>query len=308
MTLAPIALFAFRRPDHLAKVIVGLQANPDAARSNLFVYCDAARGSDDAAAVSAVRSFARAITGFAAVEVVERPENFGLARSIIEGVGALCRRFGRVIVLEDDVVPTPYFLRYVNEALDRYRDDDRVMSVGCFTFDTPQTLPATFFLDIPDCWGWGVWQRSWDFFEPDGVKLYKALRDRDLLSAFDLDGAYPYAAMLKDQTLGRNASWAVRWYASVMLVGGLTLYPGSSVTANIGQDGSGTHGGGAPLRPKLAHAPIEVGAIAIEPSVLARRAWANALRRQQGGIAGRTMYALRSGIGRALKPWRLTSK
>jgi hypothetical protein len=305
MCYAPVALFAYRRAAHLERVIAGLKANPEAQETQLVVYCDGARDDASAADVARVRSFARAITGFKSVELVERKANLGLARSIVDGVTALCERHGRVIVLEDDVWPTPFFLRYVNSALTRYADEERVFSIGCFTFDTDERLPNTFFQEMPDCWGWGVWQRSWRAFEPDGAKLYEALRQRGLLRAFDLDGAYPYAAMLRDQVLGRNASWAVRWYASVFLAGGLALYPGASVTNNIGQDASGTHGGSKPLKPRLASAPIDVDAIAVEPSIRARQAWAQVLRRQRGGPAARATYAVRN---RLALVWRAACK
>lgn len=301
MSLAPVALFAFRRADHLARVVAGLQANPEAGETALIVHCDGARNAADAEAVAAVGNYARNIKGFASVEIIERTENFGLARSIIEGVGAICTRHGQAIVLEDDVVPTPFFLAYVNAALDRYANDSRVMSIGCYTFDTPEALPETFFLDLPDCWGWAVWQRSWAAFEPAGAKLHAALKSRGLLRAFDFDGAYPYAAMLADQAAGRNASWAVRWYASMVLAGGLTLYPGQSVTDNIGQDGTGTHGKGRPLMARLAMAPVTVGEIPVECSQTARQAWADTLRRQQGAPGSRALYALRSNAVRALR-------
>jgi hypothetical protein len=308
MSHAPVALFAFRRPDHLARVIAGLQANPGARATELFVFCDAARNPPDREAVAAVRTMARAITGFATITVIERAENFGLARSIREGVSALCASHGCVIVLEDDVVPTPYFLPYVNAALIRYADDDRVISIGAYTFDGGHSLPPTFFLNIPDCWGWAVWDRSWKTFEPDGSKLMAGLAAQNRTEIFDFDGAYPYAAMLRDQIAGQNASWAILWYAHAALTGGLTLYPHLSVTSNIGNDGSGTHGGTGASTPGLstrsAMAPIDVSVIPVEECALARRAWAECLRRQQGGVTERMLYGNRQRLGRLVRAAR----
>ena len=301
MKPAPVALFAFRRPDHLAKVVAGLLANSEAAQTQLWVFCDGAKGAADVDGVAAVRRFARAIKGFAGLTVVERSENFGLARSIREGVSQLCASDGRVVVLEDDVVPTPFFLAYVNAGLERYADDARVISIGCYTYDGGRDLPPTFFLNIPDCWGWAVWARSWAQFEPDGTKLLAALTARGRLRSFDFDGAYPYTKMLKDQIAGGNASWAILWYAHAALTGQLTIYPHRSVTSNIGQDGSGTHGGkleAGPLILRLADSPVDVLPILVEECASARRAWTECLSAAQGTRLRRASYSVRHRLSR----------
>lgn len=201
---APVAIFAYNRPAHLARVLSGLEKNPEASRSRLYLFCDGPRRGADESNVHAVRQMARQASGFGQVDIIERDTNFGLARSIVEGVRDVCAAHGRAIVLEDDVVPTPYFLSYVNAALDRYADVERVVSVGCHTFDSGMDLPETFFLHVPDCWGWGVWRRSWDLFDANGPALLRSVIDSGRTAAFDFDGTYPYTQMLKDCADGFN--------------------------------------------------------------------------------------------------------
>lgn len=239
---APVALFAYRRPQHLERTVAALQRNPLAARTPLYVFCDGPVDEQARAGCREVRRFVRSIGGFRSVQVIEREYNWGLARSIIDGVTELCRAHARVVVLEDDIVVSPHFLAYMNDALDCYREDDSVMSVGSYMFPVARALPETFFFRVTDCWGWGVWKRTWDLFEPDGGKLLGAIDRRGLRAQFDLGGAYDYYGMLEAQTRNENDSWAVRWYATALLYGRLTLYPGRSLTVNIGHDGSGTHG------------------------------------------------------------------
>ena len=129
MTAAPVALFLYNRPNQARRTVEALQRNGMADQTPLFVFCDGARTAQDAPGVEAVRNFAGSITGFAAVEVIERERNLGLSASIIDGVGDICSRFGRVIVLEDDLVTAPHFLRYMNDGLDLYAADDRVIAV-----------------------------------------------------------------------------------------------------------------------------------------------------------------------------------
>lgn len=276
----PVALFAYRRPEHLRRVVESLQANPESLETDLFIYSDAAKTPDAQPGVEAVRSYVRTISGFRAITIIEREKNYGLSKSITQGVTALCEKYGRVAVVEDDVVVSRYFLSWLNRALDKYEFDNRVMSVGCYVFPGESVLPETFFLNITDCWGWAVWRRSWDIYEPDGEKLLDQLMQRRLDHRFDLESAYPYTDMLREQIAGRNDSWAVRWYASAVLSGGLTIYPGKSMTMNIGFDGSGAHCGIEKVyEVDLAQHDIAVNDIPVEESPEIRRIWSEFLRR-----------------------------
>jgi hypothetical protein len=273
----PVALFAYKRPQHLRQVVESLRLNHGAEDTELFIYCDAAARPSDEPGVDQVRAYAKSLsTGFKSVTIIERETNFGLSRSITDGVGRLCRQYGRVAVVEDDVLVSQYFLSWVNAALDKYQHDERVLSVGCYVFPTQEKLPETFFLSLPDCWGWAVWDRSWQLYQGDGNYLLQALADKGLEHRFDFEGAYPYTEMLRGQTLGKNDSWAVRWSASVLLAGGLTVYPGSSMTRNIGFDGSGTHCGvGSAYESELAERLIVLGDIPVAESESARSVWRN---------------------------------
>jgi hypothetical protein len=270
----PVALFAYRRPFHLQKVVASLLLNPEAIKTELFVFCDAAKSLADQDDVDRVREYAKSIKGFRSVNVIERRTNYGLSRSITEGVSSLCREYGSVAVVEDDILVSPHFLNWVNAALDKYENDERVLSVGCYVFPTPIKLPETFFLSLPDCWGWAVWARSWRQFHADGGALLKALRERNLEHRFDFEGAYPYTEMLRAQTQGKNDSWAVRWSASVLLAGGLTVYPGQSMTLNIGFDGTGTHCGESDVYlSQLAERSPMIMDIPVVESEIGRAAW-----------------------------------
>ena len=291
---APIALFAYNRPAHLARVAQALSANAEAAASRLFVFSDAPKREADRGGVAEVRAQARALRGFASVELVEQRENQGVARSITGGVARLTAEFGRAIVLEDDLLPSPHFLGYMNRALETYAEDERVISVHAYSYPVAEPLPRTFFLRGADCWGWATWKRGWDLFERDGRKLLDALEQKDLARDFDFGSAYPYSRMLRDAIEGRNDSWAIRWYASAFLQGKLTLYPGSSQVQNIGADGSGIHVGSTHSFQHAAWgAPIEVGGIPVEESPVARQAFAEYLAGLRPSMATRVLRSLR---------------
>lgn len=241
MAPAPVAVFAFRRPEHLTRCLESLRACPEAARTDLVVFCDGPRGAADEEGVAQVRAIARQASGFASVRTIEQEENLGLAASLIAGVSRMLDENDRVIVVEDDLVVSADFLRFMNEGLDIYADDESVASIHGFCYSVAEPLPPTFFLRGADCWGWATWRRAWAVFDADGARLLQRLHETGSEEVFDLDGAYPYTAMLEDQVAGRVDSWAVRWRASTFLAGMLTLWPGRSLVQNIGQDGSGTH-------------------------------------------------------------------
>ena len=246
-TLAPILLFVYNRPEHLKQLIASLQANAEAAQSMLFIYTDAARNKADEEQVNKVREVIRHIDGFASIEVIERATNWGLARNIIGGVTEQIRRYGRVIVLEDDLVVAPYFLRFMNDALEEYKDEPQVGHIQACDFTQDASLPDTFLIKFTGSWGWATWERAWQHFNPDGQALLNELENRRLTRRFDFNGNYRFTRMLRRQVQGKNNSWAIRWNASLFLKDILSLNVGRSLVQNNGFDGSGTHCGGGNL-------------------------------------------------------------
>jgi hypothetical protein len=246
-TYAPILLFVYNRPEHLKQLIASLQANAEAPQSMLFIYTDAARNKADEEQVNKVREVIRHIDGFASIEVIERATNWGLARNIIGGVTEQIRRYGRVIVLEDDLVVAPYFLRFMNDALEAYKDEPQVGHIQACDFTQDASLPDTFLIKFTGSWGWATWERAWQHFNPDGQALLNELENRRLTRRFDFNGNYRFTRMLRRQVQGKNNSWAIRWNASLFLKDILSLNVGRSLVQNNGFDGSGTHCGGGNL-------------------------------------------------------------
>lgn len=269
---APIALFAYNRLTHTRETVEALKKNVLAGQTDLIIFSDASKSDVQAEAVHEVREYIHQVDGFKTVTIVERPINLGLANSIIDGVTKLCNEFGKVIVLEDDLVTSPYFLQYMNDALDFYESEESVVAVDAYMYPIKAAMPETFFLKDPGCWGWATWQRGWMLFESDGDKLLAQLKRKNLEKVFDYDGSYPYTQMLIDQIKKKNNSWAVRWYASIFLQDKLVLHVGKSLVLNIGNDNSGTHGGKTDLyNVELNTQPVKIQKIALLEDSFARK-------------------------------------
>ena len=243
MSRAPVALFVYNRPGHTRQTVEALAANTLAGETPLFIFSDAPRNDAARRQVEEVRSYIRTITGFQSITIIERPTNLGLARSIIDGVTGLCEKYGRVIVVEDDLVTSSRFLSYMNDALTFYEHDTHVMQISGHIADVPEFSRKTEALFMPfiTSWGWGTWDRAWRHFDPTAHGWEKILDDRALRNRFNLDSHFDYATMLQMQLDGKIDSWAIRWYLSVFMRGGLALFPPRSFVRNIGFD-SGTHG------------------------------------------------------------------
>lgn len=239
--LAPIVLFTYNRPEHTRLTLEALVKNELASDSDLIIYSDGPKDDAGAGKVQAVRNYLHTVNGFKSITIKEEEKNCGLANSIIAGVTEVVNKYGRIIVLEDDMVTSPYFLRYMNDALEIYQNEEKVISIHGYMYPVKAQLPETFFLRGADCWGWATWKRGWDLFEADGKKLQAELKSRKLFFAFNMNGSFPFADMLEGQIQGRNDSWAIRWHASAFLKNKLTLYPGSSLLLNTGNDQSGSN-------------------------------------------------------------------
>jgi hypothetical protein len=293
--------FAYKRPWHTRQTVEALQKNELAADSDLFIYSDAPKDEDAALGVREVRECIRAVNGFRSIRIIERKQNHGLARSIISGVSEVVAQFGRIIVLEDDMVTSPWFLRYMNDALEFYRDEERVISIHGYCYPVRAKLPETFFLRGADCWGWATWQRGWELFEPDGKKLLDELRERGLTHKFDFDGAYGYTADLENQVNGVIDSWAIRWYASAFLRDKITLYPNKSLIHNIGIDESGTHCEATDkYDTDISREAVRVEKIFLEENTAARRAFRRFFRSLQPTLRQRVLARINRITGRIL--------
>lgn len=302
---APIALFIFNRPDHLRKTLAALTRCQGFEGSPLFVFADGARSADDASGVEEARKMAREVLGPRATYIFQ-DGNKGLARSIIDGVSHVVAQHGRAIVLEDDLDLAPGFLVFMNEALDRYEDDDVVFQVSGYAFNAPELASRSnaAFLPFIGTWGWATWRRAWSQLDED-ASGWEALRSDMLLRRlFNLDGSYDYATMMERQMVGRRDSWGIRWYWSVFVRHGLVLYPPRTLVSNEGFDGSGSHGrglfrrfGGA--RQQFMDGPILLPAVP-KLDLEALAAVRQALSRQNGGLLGRYLDLIKRLAGRVV--------
>ena len=286
--LAPIALFVYNRPEHTRRTLSYLKKNLLADESRLFIFSDAPKTDADSAKVEQVRQLVKEISGFKSVKIVNSKQNLGLADSIIKGVTQLVNEYGKVIVFEDDLLSSPYTLQYFNEALTRYANEDKVMHIGAYMFDlADKKLPEAFFYRIATSWGWATWARAWKDFEQDIDVLIKQF-DKQKINRFSIDGTMNFWKQMLEFKTGKNNSWAIRWYASIFLKGGLALHPSRSLVHNIGHDGTGVHSNvETTYKADISQKPVKKFPATIKESEQAHHAIRNFLGNRKGSLLKR---------------------
>lgn len=258
MAAIPILLFAFNRPGHLRRALDSLRQNESADHAELIIFINGPRNDRDAPLVDAVQHLAEKQRWCRRLKIIRRESNMGCAKSIVEGVTSVCRDSQRVIVVEDDLVLSPWFLRFMQNALERYSDTDNIMHISGYMLplDLPRPQEARL-LPLISPWGWATWWRSWKHFDPL-AEGYDVLRqDEKLRKAFDLGGYHRHFQLLELQMRGATDSWAIRWYLTVFMREGLGVFPGASLVTNAGFDGSGRHCSDDSTRPEDRMAEVE---------------------------------------------------
>lgn len=242
LNAAPVVLFSYKRPDHTKRTLECLRENELARFSDLIVYSDAPKTRADKPGVDSVRELLARVDGFKSVKVIERHTNHGLAKSITTGVSDVIESHGKIIVVEDDVVSSKYFLNFMNKSLETFKENKEVWHVSGFNYPMRMRVGAdAFFWRLMICWGWGTWADRWKHFTRDSERLIEEFDEQDIFR-FNLNGSHDFWRQILDNQSGKIDTWAIYWYATIFEQNGLCLNPVGSYCSNIGADGSGEHG------------------------------------------------------------------
>lgn len=254
MSLAPIILFVYNRPWHTQQTVEALQKNELAAESDLFIFADGPKpnASEECLAnISKVRNYIHKIDGFKSITIEESPENKGLANSVIAGVTKIINKYGKVIVVEDDIVSHPFFLRFMNEALDTYQKNSKIFVV-CATmekFDFPRFYKKDVFLTYRmGSWGWATWKDRFDSINWD-INTYPIIKNTTNKQISKLcRGGSDLWPMLQDQLYGRIDAWDILMQYNMSIQNKYSIRPVKSMVSNIGMDGTGIHCGNSNIQ------------------------------------------------------------
>ena len=245
---APLVVFVYNRIEHVRKALISLDQNTLASDTDLYIFSDAPTlgKSNDVENVAKVRDYIHSFkenSQFKSVHIFEKDEHKGLAASVISGVSEIISKYGKVIVVEDDLVCHQNFLNFMNNALNKYESYEKVWSISGHTRDLPilKTYPEDVYVAYRgDSWGWATWKDRWEKVDWE-VTDYQEFLGNSFRKKQFIRGGKDLLQMLEDQRNGVVDSWAVRWNYAESKENCYTVYPKKTFVYNIGFDGSGTN-------------------------------------------------------------------
>ena len=274
-SLAPVIIFVYNRLWHTKKTIHALLENDLADQSEIVIYSDGPKNEKDYHQVMEVRNYIKKVNGFRSLKIIEREKNWGLAGNIIDGVTKVINEYGKIIVLEDDIVTSPSYLLFMNQALDFYKNEDKVWHIaGWNNSIKTEGLHDAFFWRVMNCWGWATWSDKWSHFNKNSSQLIEKWSIKQK-NDFDLNGSNIFWSQVIANANKKLNTWAIFWYATIFENNGLCLNSSKSYVYNIGLDGSGVHrdnsNSNLTFKPNLCNNKTIIWPIKIEESNLALR-------------------------------------
>lgn len=247
MKYAPIVLFIYNRPEHTKQTLEALSNNTLAAESDLYIFADGPKvnaSKEQLEKINQTREIAHSKLWCRNVSVIESAVNKGLAVSIISGVTEIVNKYGKIIVLEDDIVTGKYFLEYMNTALEKYETEKKVWHITGWRDPVQNEKDnSSFFYPTMDCWSWATWADRWQFYKKD-LTYYQNIFTSSMKFHFNIEGSDPGMwSQIEQNASGKINTWAIFWYATIFLKQGLCLAPSKSLVKNVGFDNSGVHCG-----------------------------------------------------------------
>jgi len=245
----PIVFFAYNRPRHTEQVLQALKLNEFADKSNLFIYVDGPKPSasvEEIKKIEQVRLIVQQEKWCKNVELHISTENSGCRNSIIRGITEVLQRFEEVIILEDDILTSPFFLRYMNTTLEYYKNKRSVFSISGYNLpENHLIIPGDYEYDVyvsPRLlnWGWGIWRDRWEqvVWDKDFIPEFSTRLNQ--VEAFNRGGE-DLTNMLLEEFDGKTDAWDIQLAYTHFSLHMVSIVPTHSYTQNIGLDGSGVH-------------------------------------------------------------------
>jgi hypothetical protein len=228
-------MFIFARPDTTARVLdVVRKARPQ----QLLVVADGPRPevAGEAERCAATRELLDTVDWDCDVSTNFADHNLGQTRRLETGLDWAFDLTEEAIVVEDDCLPDPTFFAYCDELLERYRDEERLLTVSGdnFQFERPASEDSYFFSRYPHSYGWASWRRAWSLNDPE-MSAWPELRETDWLQGIVGEGhSAAYWSHIFELTHRNRDSWDYAWLFTCWVHGMVNAHPNVNLVSNIG--------------------------------------------------------------------------
>ena len=241
---AHVVLIAYNRVEHVNQTLEALSLNIDADNTKLYCYIDGPKNIHDAKSQTMIINVIKQYKeSFKSVKIIHRKTNYGLAINISEAVTETISKYGKVIVVEDDIITSKSFIKYMNDSLKFYENEKKVWHISAHSeINFKERENEIYLWRLMNCWGWATWKDRWDYYEKNPKSLINEFNS-EMVKKFDLNESGIFWSQVIANATQEIDTWAIFWYATIFKHQGLCVSPFYSYSANIGFDGSGVHCG-----------------------------------------------------------------
>ena len=233
-TLAPIAIFCFKRFDLLKKLLNSLKKNEECKKSTVFFFLDNGKNKTEKESVQKVHQLIRNCDFFKEKKIISRKKNYGLKKNILRGINYVFSKYNKIIVLEDDLEVSKNFLQTINILLNKYKDHKSINTVCGYSFVKEKNIEIKqdfFLMKRPSSWGWATWRHKW--VEINNSKICKCTKAKEYGNDLSI-----MAIKKKKEILD---SWAYDWTMKHIYQEKFCIYPKFSMIKNNGFDTHATN-------------------------------------------------------------------
>ena len=244
MELAPVALFVYNRPETLSKTLESLKNNKLIKKTDIYIFSDGPTSNKRSKKkVYKVRKIIKDVKNLKIKKTIFYKTNRGLKKNIIEGINYVFKNHSKIIVLEDDLLVSPYFIKYMNRSLNFIKYKKKIWHVSAWNYPIKtnfKNLNDTFLWHNMNCWGWGTHKNDWNKLILDSNFFIKSFSNKQI-NFFNLDGNLNNWSQLTRNHQKKLYTWAIFWNATIFWNKGLCLNPVKSYVKNIGFDKNATN-------------------------------------------------------------------
>ncbi len=240
--LAPVLITAFNRDFHFCETLDALSKNKDSKYTNLYISIDGWKNEEDKKKQEKIIQFAENYSNkFLSLNIDRKSKNLGLSRNITESITSIINKYEKIIVLEDDIVVSEAFLKFMNDSLEHYKNEEKIWHISAYNaINDKEKLNEVFLWRLMNCWGWATWKNKWSHYEKNSKNLIENF-NKEQIDEFNLRATNIFWDQVVDNYEGTIDTWAIFWYATIFQNSGLCVNPWFSYVKNIGFDGTGTH-------------------------------------------------------------------
>ncbi len=266
-----IAVIGFKRPKHIQETLYALSQNYSIDKAPLYIFIDGARDDPkEKQLVQQTQETSKAFPWKGKKIIHASPHNKGLQNAVRHAIDITLTDYKSIIVVEDDIVTSPYFYNFISAGLTQYENNQSIGAICGHVYSISRKIfnpHSPFFLKHFCCWGWATWRDRWNSLCWDAQKLNQSL-NRNKKKELDYGHSRWVSGILKAQMNGYINTWDVQTGVSLFLQNRFCLYPPETLTNNIGwrNDGLSTHA----LSEYNPNAPMAYINITIPPSLQIR--------------------------------------